>query len=927
MNIYKLYSKYFLSLLVSMLAMVAVTSCSDDDEELMQSGYGYVQFKLCKSTSAEAQSASRTVTDRLERLADAKKIQVVLLHDGTTVSQTLLLNSYNDTNVEFGVRSDKLQLVAGVYRVVGYYLYDGVDELLYTGGSGENSDFTVVSGGLHVQELSANAASRGMVKFQLEKVLKSRATEEGYLFSSIAEVDVQVKNMFTREVTAFEKLKVTYETGYEESVGVDNPDDKYKEIGKASCDSVVWLPAGTYQVISYSAYSRSGASRSELESQVVVNGESFVVADNMLTEDAVIPIQLSETSENIKDYKALKEIWDKLGGKNWSYFGQEYPEGTNWNFNKELDMWGDQPGVTLDDHGRVTGLALSNFGISGFVPAAIGQLTELQILSLGSHDEKVGGGLFGKQGIAPGMSEDRKQQMRRHYENMFLKHDLRADLSEMLQELINNDPAKKQIQKKARPTLKDTQIGVMTSNLTGVSRAVMRLTKLQQLYIANAPIVCNDAVDNFFTSWEENGADSEYAKAYSQEEAEGKLSWSNMTDLTDIEVYNCKNLEKLPAFLYDLPEIQLLNIACNTGIKGDQLKEDWTALANDPDTGPKIQILYMGYNNLEEFPDGLDNAGSDAPLCKMKKLGLLDLTDNKIKTIHSFGTDIKLATLYLQNNQIEEVPAEFCGFTNDVETFNFSNNKITYIPNIFDASSLYIMGSIDFSNNRIGENAHDSDKDGIRDVDEADFKGINANELSLANNRIANFPKELFKSNSPITVLNMSGNKLTKIDGDDLRRSEAGKEWCPLETFDLRFNKLTEISGENFNPLIPYLQGIDLSYNCFSKFPTNPLNIDRLMAFAIRHQRDAQGERCLKEWPEGINAAGSCPNLYWFQIGSNDIRLVEEAPTTKIYMLDIADNPNITIDLTNVCSAISAGAYLLYYDKTQDIRGCDILLE
>lgn len=926
MNIYKLYSKYFLSLLVSMLAMVAVTSCSDDDEELMQSGYGYVQFKLCKSTSAEAQSASRTVTDRLERLADAKKIQVVLLHDGTTVSQTLLLNSYNDTNVEFGVRSDKLQLVAGVYRVVGYYLYDGVDELLYTGGSGENSDFTVVSGGLHVQELSANAASRGMVKFQLEKVLKSRATEEGYLFSSIAEVDVQVKNMFTREVTAFEKLKVTYETGYEESVGVDNPDDKYKEIGKASCDSVVWLPAGTYQVISYSAYSRSGASRSELESQVVVNGESFVVADNMLTEDAVIPIQLSETSENIKDYKALKEIWDKLGGKNWSYFGQEYPEGTNWNFNKELDMWGDQPGVTLDDHGRVTGLALSNFGISGFVPAAIGQLTELQILSLGSHDEKVGGGLFGKQGIAPGMSEDRKQQMRRHYENMFLKHDLRADLSEMLQELINNDPAKKQIQKKARPTLKDTQIGVMTSNLTGVSRAVMRLTKLQQLYIANAPIVCNDAVDNFFTSWEENGADSEYAKAYSQEEAEGKLSWSNMTDLTDIEVYNCKNLEKLPAFLYDLPEIQLLNIACNTGIKGDQLKKDWTALAKSTVTGPKIQILYMGYNNLEEFP-GYNDPSNENVLKNMKKLGLLDLTDNKVKHLMPFGTDIKLATLYLQNNQIEEVPAEFCGFTNDVETFNFSNNKITYIPNIFDASSLYIMGSIDFSNNRIGENAKDSDKDGIRDVDEADFKGINANELSLANNRIANFPKELFKSNSPITVLNMSGNLLTKIDGDDLRRSEAGKEWCPLETFDLRFNKLTEISGENFNPLIPYLQGIDLSYNCFSKFPTNPLNIDRLMAFAIRHQRDAQGERCLKEWPEGINAAGSCPNLYWFQIGSNDIRLVEEAPTTKIYMLDIADNPNITIDLTNVCSAISAGAYLLYYDKTQDIRGCDILLE
>ena len=57
----------------------------------------------------------------------------MLLHDGTTVSQTLLLNSYNDENAEFGLRSDKLQLVAGAYKVVGYYLYDAVDEQLYAG--------------------------------------------------------------------------------------------------------------------------------------------------------------------------------------------------------------------------------------------------------------------------------------------------------------------------------------------------------------------------------------------------------------------------------------------------------------------------------------------------------------------------------------------------------------------------------------------------------------------------------------------------------------------------------------------------------------------------------------------------------------------------------------------------------------------------
>ena len=43
--------------------------------------------------------------------------------------------------------------------------------------------------------------------------------------------------------------------------------------------------------------------------------------DNELTEDANVPIQLKETAEYIKDYKALKIIWEALDGKNWKYNG------------------------------------------------------------------------------------------------------------------------------------------------------------------------------------------------------------------------------------------------------------------------------------------------------------------------------------------------------------------------------------------------------------------------------------------------------------------------------------------------------------------------------------------------------------------------------------------------------------------------------
>ncbi len=73
-------------------------------------------------------------------------------------------------------------------------------------------------------------------------------------------------------------------------------------------------------------------------------------------------------------------------------------------------MWGAQPGVSLNSNGRVTGLSLEGFGASGRVPDAIGQLTELEVLALGSHGEKVNERLFGPKGISANMSDEQKQK-------------------------------------------------------------------------------------------------------------------------------------------------------------------------------------------------------------------------------------------------------------------------------------------------------------------------------------------------------------------------------------------------------------------------------------------------------------------------------------------------------------------------------------
>lgn len=896
MNLHKLYSIFFLPLIVSLLTMVVVTGCSDDDDELQKSQYGYVQFKLYKSSSFEEGATSRATTDKLNALADAQKVKVVMLHDGVTISQTLRLNAYNADNAEFGLRSDKLQLLAGTYKIIGYYLYDKLDETLLAGPAGD--EFTVISGGLQEQTLTVDAVARGMVNFKLIKDgLPTRASGE-YLFSSIRIVDVTVTNLFTRESTKIPGLKVTYKEDSKQTA--ETGDNKYMDIGTAKCDSAVWLPAGSYQVTSYTTYSKSGNAVKELETQSV-KGELFIIEDNKQNENAIIPIKLSETAEYIKDYKALKAIWEALDGNNWNYYGFGGTAGANWNFNKELDMWGEQPGIELDNNGRIIALSLEGFGAKGRVPDAIGQLTELRVLSLGSHGEKVSGRIFSKEGISANMSDAQKQKMRMHYKEMFLDYDPRLNLSELLQDGINSDPKQKSIKKSNRITLKDTQIGQLANGITFVSQAVKRLTKLQQFYMANSPLKAEDICEN----WENEN--SEYAQQYKDE----SLEWKKLTELTDIEVYNCPKLTRLPDFLFELPKMQLLNISCNRGIEGEQLTKDWAKLAAS-DVGKEIQIFYMGYNNLKKFPE-------DGSIKNMKKLGLLDCTHNSIEgKLPPFGSDIKLATLNLDYNEITEIPEEFCGFTEQVEGLSFTHNKIKYIPNIFDANSVFVMGSVDFSYNQIGSDNGNNVKPGS-----GKFKGINASTVSLSDNQISKFPTELFEAGSPISTINLRGNLMTEIPENSLKPKEGNyKNTYMLTVIDLRFNKLTKLSDDFRATTLPYLSNMDVSYNCFSKFPIEPLNSSQLRAFGIRHQRDAAGNRTLREWPEGIT---TCPSLIQLQIGSNDIRKVNEKMTPQLWILDIKDNPNISIDLTSVCPYIEAGMYKLIYDKTQDIRGCDAL--
>ena len=302
-------------------------------------------------------------------------------------------------------------------------------------------------------------------------------------------------------------------------------------------------------------------------------------------------------------------------------------------------------------------------------------------------------------------------------------------------------------------------------------------------------------------------------------------------------------------------------------------------------------------------------------LKKMKKLTLLDCTNNEIETLHPFGKEVRLMKVYLDNNNITKIPGVeeenglkyFFGW-NDLETFSCTNNQLTEVPNIFNAKSDYVMGTVDFSNNLI-----DKFEDG------EEHRGINASTVNLHHNKFTVFPKLLFEKESPMQTLNLSANGMTTIPKGALK-GKTSLEY--LTSLDLTYNKLTALTDDFYVINMPVLYGLDLSYNSFSQFPTQPLSINYLVIFGIRHQRDDNGNRTLREWPTGLYKN---PSLKVFSIGSNDLRKIEDTISPTILVFEIKDNPNISIDMSAVCPYIKAGQYTLIYDKSQDIRGCDAL--
>lgn len=849
-------------LILALLSSVLLfTGCTDEAEPVSEPGYGYVQFHLFKKGSYTKAG------DKLEYLRDAAKIRVTLRsQDNDIITPVAVVEAVDKNLSEWGLQTAKIRLIAGKYTMTAYEIYDGLDNSVLVGSPSETVVLDVKPNGIVSEDIALNVVDRGWAKFRLVKdlseIVGTKAGKDGadeHPFYGIQSVDLTVKNKNTGEITEITNIEVTHKF-----VDGEKAADPDYISGICVSDTLVALKGGTYTVTKFRTY--FDYFRKVYETSTNVAENEFVVKDNQET-DADVPVTLHTTSGHVQDALALREIWEALDGPNWRI---------KWEFNCDVDAWTANTGVQILGNGRVASLDLTGTGAKGAMPAAIAKLTELRKLTLGTigYNAAAGGTTVttGRK-LTYFTPEDHEADRRLTIGT----RDPRSRFSKELQQSfeIAGDPVKPSVKSLSERMPVMYKPEVNATDIVSLPDEINQLKNLEHITIAFSPIKTFPA------------------------------DMSGLAALTDVEIFACTELTEFPKGLATCPKLTSLTYSFNVNTAISSMEEGISAINNGP-ASKTIQLLYFPNQRIDNMPD----------LSNIPRLSVLVIQGCGLKSFTApFSKDQFFVQFMASDNELTSLPRDekgnFLAYNAETEEVNFSGNKFTELPDIFDAKSAYQVGTVDFSKNQIASVEHGDA-----------YRGIKAATFDISYNKLKELPVQLFgTSSSSISYLKIDGNGMEKISKEAIE----GKYTYRTTTISMAYNKLKSLPDEFDSLTFPYLSGIDMSYNRFDYFPYTAVNNQYLSVFIFRHQRDADGDRCMRTWPAGIGQA--LAGLRALYLGSNDIRVVTDELSYMIYNLDIQDNPNISIDVSAVCSYIKSGWFNLMYSPGQDIRGCDEALK
>lgn len=517
---------------------------------------------------------------------------------------------------------------------------------------------------------------------------------------------------------------------------------------------------------------------------------------------------------------------------------------------------------------------LESFNPKGFVPDAIGDLTQLETLYLGNHDETVS--IVGDEGMEGILS---------HYLLAREGVDVRAHRMDIARERFALRRAQLQVASKlnyesrnTRPTVYTKYTGrnkgSMSNRITGISERIGELAgTLTMVYIANGFI--EELPESF-----------------------GKLE-----NLTDLEIYNCR-VTTFPEQLKELPNLVSLNFSMNGNLDLESTYENLDDFFTNGKSQGTVQLLYLNDDKLTKLPPSISN---------MKKLGMLDLAYNKLVELPALG-NVSPVQFMVDCNQLGNealgagatpIPNNFC-ITDDLELFSASCNKLKKFPVLLSNmknDGKYSIEEIDLSVNQI---------DGF----EPGFKGVRAEKLNLCSNKFTKLPTEFSEYSSVINFLRLSYNGITEVPFESFKNLKA------LEALELAGNKIKSMPNEFNSEYLPHFSGIDLSQNRFDTFPVNILYVNSLNQLILNSQgyytdvAQKKFKRTLVEWPTGLDQHMALKIL---EVSGNDLRMIQTFPD-NLNKFDVSDNPNIKMTVPSaIIARINDGSFLLVYDETQDI--------
>ena len=860
------FMKCLMWMILASISLFTMNSCSDEDEgNPAENPYGYIQLKLYKQASRALMEG-----DALNRLDEARKIELSLIHKGKSIKQSL--NLYSTGGVEgseFMLTSENLKLATGEYQIVGYVIYGAykegtMAEILQVGSPDENRSFSITSNHITVHPLHIECVAYGSFSAVMEKVLPEieMTRADGYTFTDLFNYESidSIRFVFSRNVDGI---------NYREEHKVKAWRKKNERYFHTD---TLTLQAGDYTLLRYELSDKRRKFMYAADTELTFTIRHFEFNSQ------VVPVEIPE-SEAMHDYIALRQIWDAMDGKNWSFNGDSEEPGANWLFEFEdgtprpIDAWGNQPGVELNSKGRVISLNLGAFNPLGVVPSAIGQLTELQILYLGTHDEEFVGDVndgTGKFRYSPYALMKNGIDIREHRLDIARERTSMRRKTELSASYRSPLKFDKQVEKDYKYLSTYAQLaGEPANRITGIDEAIGKLENLEMLFIANAQI-------------------EKLPKSIGQ-----------LSKLSDLELFNLP-LTELDASIFEgLTELVSVNVSGLYNMSPDKILN---VLEHMCINCPNVQLLYINENKLTSLPENL---------YRMSDLRLLDAAFNKITHVPSIQP-IAPVQLILDFNKISEFPADFCG-VDDMELFTCVANNLQQFPAFLsNMEGGYAIQEIDLTTNKMH---------GFQDG----FKGIRVEKLTLAMNEmgkregdkgVGEFPREFADTKSEINYLVLANNHIDTI------RNAALKDFHSLQALDCAGNNLKDLPNGFNTANLPNLSGVEFSFNEFREFPENVLNVARMSQLLMgsqgyyRDEAQTKWVRSMTQWPAYLHEH---PGLIIVDFSGNDFRAVTNFPS-NLNSLDVSNNPNIKMTVPAIVTyLIQNGLFGFTYDEEQDI--------